>query len=174
MKNAVIPLHKRKQDIIILAFYIFNLVFITYFFDLEQVVIPNASHFTYPVWPPKFLVDLAHWYGRTFDPLMLARPVWWKMTIWIDVLLFGPYYIAAIYAFIRGREWIRILSIIASTMLLTNVIIILGEEVFGSYPAINLPMVILANLSWIIFPIFVIIRMAFNDHPFTLKKGGKS
>ena len=70
--------------------------------DLEQLVISNASHFTYPLWPPPFAVDLVHWWGRSFDPLVIARPVWWKVTIWIDALFFGPFYLMAIYAFLRG------------------------------------------------------------------------
>lgn len=157
----------RKGDIAIIVFYLINIIFITYLFDLEQVVVANASNFTYPVWPPKIVVDLVHWYGKSFDPLLFARPVWWKMTIWIDVIIFGPYYIAAIYAFIKGREWIRIPSIITSTMLITNVIIIFGEEICGSYPTPDLPMVLMANLPWFLFPIYVIWRMSKNGHPFT-------
>ena len=29
--------------------------------------------------------------------------MWWKATIWLDVLVFGPYYLAAIIAFIKGK-----------------------------------------------------------------------
>lgn len=170
MHRETIPLRKRKGDIAILVFYIFNILFITYLFDLEQVVIANASNFIYPLWPPKIIVNLVHWYGKTFDPLLFARPVWWKMTIWIDVLLFGPYYIAAIYAFIKGREWIRIPAIIAGTMLITNVIIILGEEMYGAYRTPNLPMVLMANLPWLLFPLFIIWRMAKSEHPFTRER----
>jgi hypothetical protein len=32
------------------------------------------------------LVDLVNWWGRTFDPLLMARPPFWKATIWIDVV----------------------------------------------------------------------------------------
>ena len=167
MNRKVIPLSGRKCDMAILAFFFINIIFITYLFDLEQVVVANASNFTYPLWPPRAVVDLVHWYGKTFDPLLFARPVWWKMTIWIDVIIFGPFYIAAIYAFIKGREWIRIPSIIASTMLITNVIIIFGEEICGTYPTPALPMVISVNLPWLLFPAFIIWRMAGSEHPFT-------
>ena len=69
------PLRQRPLDIVVLVYVLFNLIFISYFFDLEQVVIPDTSHFAYPAWPPRFLVDLAHWYGRTFDPLLNLRPI---------------------------------------------------------------------------------------------------
>ncbi len=170
MEREVIPLRKRKWDIVILVFYIFNIIFITYLIDLEQVVIPDTSHFNYPLWPPKMIVDLAHWYGRNFDPLLFARPVWWRMTIWLDVLIFGPFYAAAIYAFIKGREWIRIPAVIMSAMLITNVIIILGEEAWGAFAAPDFLPVLLSNLPWLVFPVLVIFRMAKSDHPFTRGK----
>ncbi|MEK6796734.1 MAG: emopamil-binding family protein [Spirochaetota bacterium] len=170
MDRVVIPFRERMFDLVFLFFFIINIFFITYIVDLEQLVIPAVKGFTYPVWPPKIFVDLVHWFGGNFDPLLMARPVWWKMTIWIDVIIFGPFYIAALYAFIRGREWIRIPAFIASSMLITNVIIILGEEVCGAHATPHLPLVVALNLPWLLFPIALIIRMALSEHPFTRKK----
>ncbi|MCG3226792.1 MAG: hypothetical protein H7645_07725, partial [Candidatus Heimdallarchaeota archaeon] len=72
------PLRERDKarkiiDISLIVFYIFNFIFISYMFDIEQVVILDHSTygtgaFTYPVWPPKFIVDLNHWVGVNFDP----------------------------------------------------------------------------------------------------------
>ncbi|HUI70328.1 MAG TPA: emopamil-binding family protein, partial [Spirochaetia bacterium] len=126
MQNAL-PLRRRPLDLILLIYFIFNLVAISYFFDIEQIVIPDTSHFTYPAWPPRFVVDLGHWWGQTFDPLLNARPVWWRATIWIDAIFFGPFYAFAIYAFWRGRNWIRVPAIIYASVMLTNVTIILSE-----------------------------------------------
>jgi hypothetical protein len=164
-----IPLKKRPLDIAILGFFFFNAVFITYFFDLEQVVIPNTAHFTYPIWPPHFLVDVAHWWGRNFDPLLYARPVWWRATIWIDVLLFGPFYFIAMYAFAKGKKWIRLPCIIYSSIMLTNVSIILSEEIWGPHATPQLLAVLGANASWIIFPILIIWRMWPSEEPFSPK-----
>jgi hypothetical protein len=110
---------------------------------------------------------MVHAYGQTFDPLLLARPPWWKATIWIDALLFGPFYLAAIYAYITGREWIRIPSIIYSSMLITNVLIILSEEIYGSHASPHLPVVLLLNFPWLAFPLFIIYRMWRSPHPFS-------
>ncbi len=164
--NDSIPLRSRPLDIAILAYLIFNLLFITYLFDLEQIVIPDASHFTYPAWPPRFIVNLANWWGRTNDPLLFARPVWFRATIWIDALFFGPYYAAAIYAFWRGRSWIRLPSIVYGSVMLTNVVIILSSEIWGTLPAKNLAAVIGANASWVIFPILIITRTWKHEQPF--------
>jgi hypothetical protein len=167
VENKTIPLKDRPLDIAIVAFFLINLLFITYVVDLEQLVIPNAAHFTYPIWPPRPLVDLIHAYGRMYDHDLIARPVWWKMTIWIDNLLFGPFYVVAIYAFVTGKNRIRMPSVIYASILLTNVTIILGEEAAGQWAAPNFLMVVLSNLAWIVFPLLIIRRMWGTEHPFT-------
>lgn len=165
--RQTIPLSKRPGDIAILLFFLVNILFITYVVDLEQLVIPDVAHFTYPIWPPGPAIDLMHWWGHMFDPLLIARPAWWKMTIWLDDLLFGPFYIVAIFAYIKGKEWIRIPSVIYSSILLTNVIIILGDEYSGIHAAPNFLVVFLENLPWLLFPLYIIYRMWRYPHPFT-------
>lgn len=166
-----IPLSRRRLDLLFVAFFLLNLLFITYIVDIEQIIIPDPAHFQYPIWPPAPLVDLIHWYGRTYDPLLLARPPWWKATIWIDSLFFGPFYAAAIYAYLKGKDWIRIPSIIWASVMMTNVTIILSEEIWGPHASPQLVMVILANLAWFAFPIGVIARMSRREHPFTEPAG---
>ena len=165
--REVIPLARRRGDLLILAFFAVNLAFITYIVDIEQLIIPDPAHFTYPLWPPPALVDLVHWWGRTFDPLLLARPVWWKMTILIDALFFGPFYVLGLYSFIQGKDWIRIPSIIYASVMLTNVTIILGEEAFGPNRTPAFGMVALANLPWLIVPLYILWRMGRAERPFT-------
>jgi hypothetical protein len=60
MKRQTIPLAKRPGDIAILAFFLVNILFITYIVDLEQLVIADPAHFTYPIWPPPIAVDTIH------------------------------------------------------------------------------------------------------------------
>jgi hypothetical protein len=167
MSREVIPLSRRPIDIAIVAFFLVNILFITYIVDLEQLVIANPDHFTYPLWPPRPAVDAIHWWGRTFDPLQAARPVWWKMTIWIDDLLFGPFYVVAIYAYVKGKDWIRIPSVAYAGMLFAIVLIILGEEKAGPHTSPNFPVVLLANLPWLLFPILIVARMWRDAPPFT-------
>ena len=170
ISNKILPLKERYLDIFILLFFLVNLLFITYIVDLEQLVIPNVSHFTYPIWPLPFMVNIIHWYGYNFDPLLIARPVWWKMTIVIDDFFFGPFYIFAIYSYIKGKEFIRIPSIIYASVMLTNVTIILGEETFGPFASPQLLIVYLVNFPWLLFPLLIIYRMWRYEHPFTRSK----
>jgi len=161
-----VPLRRRKLDLIFVVFFVINASFITYVVDLEQIVIADPGNFRYPVWPPPPLVDLIHWYGSHYDPLLMARPPFWQMTIWIDVLFFGPFYLFALYAFIRGRDWIRVPALVWSGTLMANVLIILMDERFGVTPAPNFLLVLALNLSWLLMPLAMIARM-WRDHPFT-------
>jgi hypothetical protein len=162
-----IPLKERRTDYIYIAFFLVNLLFITYIVDLEQLVIKDPANFKYPLWPLPFFVDMVHWWGNNFDPLQNARPMWWKATIWLDVLFFGPYYLAAAYAFIKGKDWIRIPTFIVMSILFTNVFIILSEEIWGPVSAKNLPLVLLANAPWFLFPVFLVWKMWKHPFPFT-------
>ncbi len=164
---TTIPLSERRADLLVLVFFWVNILFITYQVDLEQLLIADPSNFEYPLWPLPPVVDLIHWWGRTFDPVLLARPVWWKMTIWIDALFFGPYYVFAIYAFTKGRNWIRFPSIVYASVMLTNVTIILGEEIAGAHASPQLGMVLFANGPWLLVPMFLLYQMYRRPHPFT-------
>jgi uncharacterized membrane protein (UPF0136 family) len=165
MRMPPVPLRKRPYDLYFLIFCAFNAVFVTYIVDIEQIVITDTRHFDYPVWPPAPMVDLVHWYGSHYDPLLMARPPFWQMTIWIDVLYFGPFYVAACYAFLRGRNWIRVPALVWSGLMLANVLIILMEERYGATPPPNFLLVVGANLTWLLTPLLMILRM-WRDNPF--------
>ncbi len=164
---AAIPLSQRRWDLAFIGFFCVNLGFITYIVDVEQLIIADPNHFTYPIWPPHALVDLIHWWGRNFDPWLMARPPWWRATIWIDSLLFGPFYAVALYAFVKGKEWIRIPCFLWAATMMTNVTIILFEELAGTPHTQNVPVMLMANAAWFLMPIALIVRMARAPHPFS-------
>lgn len=161
-----VPLSRRPADWALIAFFAVNLCFITYVIDIEQLTVGNPFHFRYPLWPPPAAVNMVHAYGQRFDPLLMARPAFWRMTIWIDVLWNGPFYAAAIYAFARGREWIRVPALIWCGSMIAVVLVILAEEQSGVHRAPHFGVVLLLNLPWLALPLATIARMA-RGHPFT-------
>ena len=165
--RRTLRLRERPLDVVIVAFFCVNLFFITYFVDIEQLTIADPYHFRYPIWPPHFFVNLVHSYGQRYDPLLMARPPFWKMLIWIDAVIFGPFYAVAIYAFVRGREWIRVPAVFWGGMMTTDVLVILAEERFGIYRTPHFAMVLVLNLPWLILPLVVATRMTRHAHPFT-------
>jgi hypothetical protein len=166
MRRAV-PLSQRPLDWAFLAFFAINLTFTTYVVSLEQVVIVDPASFTPPLWPPASLLALVHWWERSFDPLLWARPAWYRATIWLDVLAFGPFYVAAIVAFVRGRDWIRIPAVIWGSVMFTNVFIILFDELWGIHATPAPLVVVAANLAWLLMPFAVGWRVLRSLHPFT-------
>jgi hypothetical protein len=162
-----IPLSRRRFDIALIAFFALNLCFTTYVVSLEQIVLDDPLHFTQPLWPPAPLLALVHWWETSFDPLLLARPAWYRATIWLDVLVFGPFYAAAIYAFVRGRDWIRLPCIIWGSMMVTNVFIIVFDELLGVHATPHPGTVLSANASWFLMPFIVGWRVLRREHPFT-------
>ena len=165
MQIKAIPFSQRRVDWIFVSFFLINLFFITYIVDIEQLIIPNPHHFQQPIWPPASMIELVHSYGSSFDPLLMARPQWWKMTIWLDVLFYGPFYVFAIYAFVKGKDWIRVPAIFYSGMMFADVFIILGEEAAGPHATSHLPMVLGLNLPWLLMPILLTLRLR-KEHPF--------
>ncbi len=165
--RVAIPLSRRPLDVALVAFFAVNLVFTTYVVSLEQVVIADPLRFDPPPWPPAPLLALVHWWERTFDPLLLARPAWYRATIWLDVLAFGPFYAVALYAFVRGRDWIRLPCVVWASMLFTNVFIILFDELKGIHATPSPVAVVAANAPWLLVPVLVVWRVGRSEHPFT-------
>ncbi len=83
------------------------------------------------------------------------------------VVFFGPFYARAIYAFTKGKEWTRIPSMMWASVMLTMVIVISAEEIFGPHATPEPAIVLFANGPWAFFPLFVIYRMSTRPHPFT-------
>lgn len=161
-----VPLRRRRVDWILLSFFAVNLFFITYFVDIEQLTVANPSHFSYPLWPPGPIVDMVHHYGSRYDPLLMARPPFWRMTIWIDVAWNGPFYVAAMYAVIRAREWIRVPALVWCGSMTAVVLVILSEEYSGAHKSPHFGVVLALNLPWLLLPLGTLIRMT-REHPFT-------
>jgi hypothetical protein len=162
-----IPLKQRPFDMVLLGFFAINLLFVTYIISLEQIVIETPFAYAPPAWPPRFFLNIIHWWEKTFDPLLWARPAWYRATIWLDVLVFGPFYAVALYAFWLGRDWIRIPSVIWGSIMFTNVFIILSDELKGIHASPHPVVVVMANAAWLVAPFVVGWRVLRSPHPFT-------
>ena len=164
--REVIPFRERRGDIVLWIFFLVNVIFVTYQADIEQLVIRDPDNFTYPIWPPAYMIDFLHWYFEKYDPLLYERPVWYTTIVVIDQVVYGPFYIGALYAYWKGKEWIRNWSIIWASVMLATVTVILGEEIAGPFASDHLPLVLATNAGWLIVPIWVLIRM-WREHPIT-------
>ncbi len=103
---------------------------------------------------------------------MKATAPWYRATIWIDAVAFGPFYLFAILAFWKGKSWIRIPCFVWAGMMIAVVSIILFEELWGASPTSARGLVVGANLPWLLFPLAVIGRMRRED-PFAAPSTGR-
>ena len=168
---------RRPADVVAIFYFFFNLGLVSYIVDLEQVVIrdpSDAAEVANVRWPPQKMIALIHWYGRNYDPVLMARPPWWRATIWLDVLFYGPFYVVAIFAFARGKSWIRLPTIVYCSSILTGVFVILLEETFGQHKTPHWHLVMLLNAPWVLLPATLLTRMLLFEHPFGQKGGQKT
>jgi hypothetical protein len=162
-----LALKERPIDLLFLAFFAVNALFVVYCVDIEQVLVDPANP-TAAVWPPQPLIRLLHDYGRTVDPALLAREAYWKGGIWVDLLFFGPFYFVALYAYTKGREWIRIPTLMWGSSILTSTTIIVFEEVAGRHRSPEQLRMWLTYGPWLLVPALAIWRMARAPHPFSV------
>lgn len=62
---------------------------------------------------PQFAVDALAWHNAVNkDTLMSAMPPWFKGIVYVEVFGQVPFFVAAVYAWLRKANWIRIPTII--------------------------------------------------------------
>ena len=74
--------------------------------------------------------------------------------------LYIPFYLFGIYAFIREKEWIRIPALMWGYGLLLTMVVVLREELYGSYPTKNTRLFLVAYLPYAFVPFIVMARVA--------------
>jgi hypothetical protein len=151
----------------LLGFSAINLFFVTYSISLVPLVVPDASSFEYPRWPPRALVDaLQDTWARNVDLIFLERPVWYKAFMWWEMLFFGPYYAAAIYALLRRRNWIRMPSIVYSSVMLTKMSVIVAESLWGQFASPCPLLSVGAHVPYIVIPLGLLAYFLSTPLPF--------
>jgi hypothetical protein len=153
------PEGHRRIDYMIMAFYAMAFLVI-WLIEIEQLVIADPRAFSYPLWPPRKLVDLTHWWGANFHEGLYIRPPWYQATIWVDVFFSGPVYLAGIYAVANRRPWIKYPAIIQASMLAVIVLISMYAEIYGTYGAGPRTVAALSMVPWLIVPLLIIWRMS--------------
>ena len=112
-----------------------------------------------PAWPPAPCVRAIHWWGKTADKLVLARPVWFQVAIWLEIVVQAPFYAVAIYAFLRRKNWIRLPAVVYAVVLLTIMPIVLGEQYFGEHATDKPALVTAVYAAYVVMPLAVLYRV---------------
>jgi hypothetical protein len=155
------------MDLLPLVFFAANVFYTIPFIDLEQVLLADPSERATAVWPPEGAIDRVHGYGERYDPLVMARPLWYRATLAWQVVLFWPFYAAALWAFARGRDWIRRPGLVWAGSQVTIVMLPTVHQLIGPLATEHPEVVLTLYLPWIVVPIVVLARLWRSEHPFT-------
>eukprot|EP00850_Spirogloea_muscicola_P016012 SM000127S26628 [mRNA] locus=s127:139931:146473:+ [translate_table: standard] len=108
------PLRARPWDALLVAFFALHIL-TTVLVD-AQLVLP-AERF------PAALQSLVRWHVATYkDFLVGEKPLWFVSLVWCEVLIQLPFYVAAVYAFLYGRSWIRVPAIVYAAHTATTMV----------------------------------------------------
>ena len=158
--GGVIPLRERPRDwLFVLAFGFF--AFSSTFSD---AVVARGV----PLAPdsPSFWARANWWYANGTDPLLLHAPIGLKVQVAISAFVFGPFYLLLVYAFVAGRDWIRMPAIVYVSAMTYGMVLLFGAEFLGDLPPTNVPKFLAFNLPYLVVPLLLGYRMR-GPRPFS-------
>jgi hypothetical protein len=135
--GRTVPLRERPHDYVFIALCA-SYILAVLLTDVTAVMRVDFIHFDAtrakpPFWPPMFMLEATRWYGEHVDRLFLYNPLYFRAMMWGDVFFTGPFYVAAIYAFARGRNWIRIPAFLYASHVLSYAVVLTAEQLKGPY-----------------------------------------
>jgi len=118
------------------------------------------------IYPPRFMVETMIWWGRTYNPLCLINPLFFRTIQIVNVILFGPFFIFGLFTFIRGLTWIRTPAIMWSVCSLFSLVLIISEELYGTYATINPSPILYGYYFMHIFVALLTLYRTYKPFPF--------
>jgi hypothetical protein len=102
-----------------------------------------------------------YWYARSFDPVFLDTPLWLRIMCTIDGYVFGAFYPVFIYAFVRGRNWVRIPALLYGSAIVYSTVVYFAWEFLdaANRQSANLPAVVIVNIPYTIVPLLLMWRV---------------
>ncbi|MDH6247568.1 emopamil-binding family protein [Mycobacterium sp. OTB74] len=173
--QAPLPLSERRYDwLFIAAFVLFAST--SFCGDLVNLLMrPDPDS-------PYLMARLVYRvYAEGADPLLIANPRFLQAGAGVSALVFGSFYLVLIYAFVKGRDWIRLPSIFYAGMVVQTTFLVLVVGIAGDAPLFKMvcgaaytgfdytftdvPKVLLYNVPYIVIPLLLVARM-WRPHPF--------
>jgi hypothetical protein len=113
-----------------------------------------------------WLAQANRWYAEGTDPLFLSHPYFLRIQTLISGLVFGPFYLVLVYAFVRGRDWVRIPALLYVSAMTYGMVVYFWNELAGPLPPTNLPKFWAFNLPYLVVPLLLGYRLR-RPQPFS-------
>ena len=162
---APLPISQRKGDYVhAMIFVIYGLIAVT--MDSVNVIGPvggitRETAQLGGVWPPDFVVEAFFFWGQ-YDPLLQANPFWLKVMCTLSPLVYMPFYFFAVYAILKGREWIRVPMMMFAWGMFYSVTVILVVALYGE-DHLRSPrpdLIFAAYGAYWLYPVYLMYRFA--------------
>jgi hypothetical protein len=98
-------------------------------------------------------------YAKDTDLLLAANPSWVQLELWISTFVFAPFYVAAIYALVRGRDWIHVPAMLFASAMVYSLVLYLGAQFSAPYVSPNPAKILGANLPYALIAVAFAYRM---------------
>ncbi|KXZ55009.1 hypothetical protein GPECTOR_3g172 [Gonium pectorale] len=145
-------------DVIFLAFFIIHIP--------TTLLVDSQSVFPAEYYPPWAKEALKWHIEMNGDHLVSKNPTWFVSLVWGEVLYQLPFFFVASYAFIKRRNWIRVPSIIYGAHVVTTMIPILTDILFGPDSGPKRHTLAAIYVPYLIVPLLLLVRMAVVEQPF--------
>ncbi|QDZ26098.1 DUF2781 domain-containing protein [Chloropicon primus] len=160
-KKKKVSIFQRPLDLVFVIFFVTH-VPTTLFVDC-QCILP-AEYF------PKACHDLLQFHLDNFkDPLMGTCPAWLRSIIWCELLLQVPFFLAATYAFVCSKNWIRLPALMYGIHTATTLVPILGSLWLNSDAKLSdVERLTLTGiyLPYLVMPLLLALKMLASKAPF--------
>ena len=104
---------------------------------------------------------------RPFD-VFLDPPLWLRIMCAIDGYVFGPFYLVLIFAFVKGRDWVRIPALLYGSAIIYSTLVYFGWEFLdeANRSQANRVAVFVVNIPYTVVPLLLMWRVRLPE-PFT-------
>ncbi|ORB75859.1 DUF2781 domain-containing protein [Mycobacterium scrofulaceum] len=125
-----IPLRERRRDWFFIVMYSF--------FALTSALADTVNTVGHP--DPRSGYFMARFlYNAGTDSLLIANPRFVQVSVgYVSAMLFGVFYLVLIYAFVRGRDWIRLPAVFYAGMVVMGTGVYLAVGLLGDAPLFHL------------------------------------
>ena len=154
------PLRDRRSDwlfIGVFAFFTWSSFFADTVNALDIRIAPDS---------PNPLARAAWWYASDTDPLLIENPLSLRIQTAISAFVFGPFYVLLIYAFVRGRDWIRMPALLYVAAMTYGMVLFLSTEYLSATPPTNQAKFWAFNGPYLVVPLLLAWRMR-HERPFS-------
>ena len=166
-----VPLRERRRDWFFIAAFVI--------FAATSFLMDPVNVFGRPDPESTYVMSRIQYesYAAGADPLIIANPRFVQLTLGISAFILGPFYLVLIYAFVRGRDWIRLPAIFYAGIPVMGTTLYLGVGLLGDagvdYKFLDTAKVLASNLPYIVVPLLLVARM-WRPHPFTRREDAVS